>query len=114
MPAALRLIPWFRKQISITCQHSILRTADPKASTASPLFADLSGLAPIYIQVGDAETLLDDSLSFAERAKNAGLDVKLDHYPDMIHIWPYFWPMLSEGRDAIAKLADFCRARLNK
>ena len=62
----------------------------------------------MYIQVGDAETLLSDSLKLTENADAAGVDVRLDHYPDMIHVWPYFWPMLSEAREACAKLAEYC------
>ncbi len=85
-----------------------VQTGDTGAATASPLFADLEGLAPMYIQVGDAETLLSDSLRLAENAKAAGVDVRLDHYPEMIHVWPYFWPMLSEAREACSKLADYC------
>ncbi|BFM14531.1 alpha/beta hydrolase [Maricurvus nonylphenolicus] len=85
---------------------------DLTADTASPLFADLSDLAPLYIQVGDAETMLSDSLRFAEKAKAAGVEVKLDQYPDMIHIWPYFWPLLSEAREACDKLSAFCKEKL--
>ncbi|MEM1403696.1 MAG: alpha/beta hydrolase [Pseudomonadota bacterium] len=88
-----------------------VQSGDARAATASPLFADLAGLAPMYIQVGDAETLLSDSLKLAEKAKAAGVDVRLDQYPDMIHVWPYFWPMLSEARDACAKLAGYCSTR---
>lgn len=89
-----------------------LQGADPKAPTASPLFAQIDGLAPTYILVGDAETLLGDSLRFVDKAENAGVDVALDVYPEMIHIWPYFWPMLSEGRDACEKITAFCKGRL--
>lgn len=50
---------------------------------ASPLYGDLKGLPPIYIQVGTAELLLDDSVELAKRAKEAGVDVTLDIWDDM-------------------------------
>ena len=91
---------------------SYLQGGDLKSDTASPMFADLSGIAPLYIQVGDAEILLSDSLDFADKARSAGVEVKLDQYPGMIHMWPYFWPLLTEARDACNKLAAFCKEKL--
>lgn len=54
---------------------------------ANPLYADLKGLPPIYIQVGADETLLDDSRRLAERAGKAGVDVRLDVFPEMQHVF---------------------------
>lgn len=73
--------------------------ADP---LASPLHGDLLGLPPILIQVGSAECLLDDSVQLARNLGLAGVDARLEIWPDMIHVWHFFAPMLSEGRDAIA------------
>lgn len=92
--------------------ESYLQGADKRNATVSPLFADLKHLAPIYVQVGDAEILLSDSVVFSQRAKESGVDVKLDVYPNMIHIFPYFWPMLSEARQACSQLANFCKEKL--
>jgi monoterpene epsilon-lactone hydrolase len=52
---------------------------------ASPLFADLSGLPPVRVHVGDAEVLLDDSLRWAEKAAAAGVDVHVDIWDGMPH-----------------------------
>ncbi len=52
--------------------------ADPRTPLAAPLYADLRGLPPMLIHVGDAEVLLDDSTRLAERAKAAGVDVTLE------------------------------------
>ena len=82
-----------------------------RAPLAAPLYADLSGLPPLYIQVGTAETLLDDSTRLAERARKAGVQVTLDPWEGMIHVWPLFAPMLDEGREAIEKIGDFVRSR---
>ena len=53
-----------------------LAGADPKAPLASPLFASLSGLPPLLIQVGTADLLLSDSERLAAAAAEAGVDGK--------------------------------------
>jgi monoterpene epsilon-lactone hydrolase len=73
----------------------------------SPVHAEMTGLPPLLIQVGAAETLLDDSLIVAERARSAGVDVRLEVWPDMIHAWHIFAPMLEEGRRAIERIGEF-------
>jgi acetyl esterase/lipase len=84
---------------------------DPKTPVASPLFADLHGLPPLLIQVGDAEVLLDDAVLLAERARKAGVDATLDVWDAMIHVWHWFFPMLDEGQAAIDRIGEFARDR---
>lgn len=88
-----------------------LAGADPSHPLAAPLYADLSGLPPLLIQVGTAETLLDDSTRLAKRAKAAGMDVTLEVCDDMIHVFQFFAAMLPEGRQAIDRIGGFIRAR---
>ena len=57
---------------------------------ASPLFADPAGLPPLLIHVGAIETLLDDATRFAAAAEAAGVDVTLEVWPEMIHVWHAF------------------------
>jgi acetyl esterase/lipase len=64
--------------------------ADPRTPLASPLFAELAGLPPLLVHVGTAETLLDDSTRFAAQARAAGVDVSLDVWDDMVHVWHAF------------------------
>lgn len=85
--------------------------SDPKAPTASPLFADLSKLPPLLVQVGTAEVLLDDSLSFAAHAEAAGVDVTLEVAEDMVHVWHAFANVAPEGREAIERIAEFLEPR---
>jgi len=85
--------------------------ADAKTPLASPLFADLHGLPPLLIHVGDDEVLLDDSVQLAERARKAGVDATLDVWPKMVHVWHWFFPMLDEGHAAIDRIGEFVRAR---
>lgn len=64
-----------------------LAGADPREPLASPLYADLAGLPPLLMQVGDAELLLDDTARVAARARVAGVDVRCQVWPEMIHVW---------------------------
>lgn len=88
-----------------------LGDADPKNPLAAPLHADLAGLPPLLLQVGDAETLLDDSTRLAERARAAGVDVTLKVWDEMPHVWHLFAPILPEGRQAIDEIGSFFQER---
>lgn len=88
-----------------------LGTADASDPLASPLFADLAGLPPTLIQVGDAEVLLDDSREFEKRARTAGVDCNLEVWDRMIHVWQAFFPMLPEGEEAIGRIAAYLKLR---
>ena len=86
--------------------------ADAKTPLASPLWADLRGLPPLLIHVGTSETLLDDSIRLAERARKAGVEVELEAWPEMIHVWHAFAAMLPEGREAIERIGAHLAKRL--
>jgi acetyl esterase/lipase len=91
-----------------------LNGADVKTPLASPIHADLKGLPPLLIQVGECEVLYSDSVMLRDRAKQAGVDVTFEEWPKMIHVWHLFHPMLKEGRDAIKKAGGFARARMGR
>jgi len=76
---------------------------------AAPLYADLKGLPPLLIQVGDAEPLLDDSTRLNDRAKAAGVSTKLEVWPDMIHVWQMFASFLPEGQQAVDGIGSFLK-----
>jgi epsilon-lactone hydrolase len=84
---------------------------DPRDPLVSPLHANFRGLPPMLIHVGDAEILLDDATRVAERAKQAGVDVELEVWDDMIHVWHVFAKLLPEGQQAIDKIGKFVIAR---
>ena len=86
--------------------------ADLKTPLISPLFADLKDLPPLFIQVGDSEILLDDSTRFAKAARDQGVDVALEVWDDMFHVWQYYADWIPEGREAIDKIAGFMSVRL--
>ena len=60
-----------------------LAEADPRSPTASPAFADLSGLPPLLIQAGTAEILIGEIEAFAKKAEASGVDVELEIWDDM-------------------------------
>ena len=88
-----------------------LNGKNAKTPLAAPLHADLKGLPPILIQVGTAETLLDDSTRIAEKLHAAGVDVRLAMWPNMLHVFPLFAPILSDGRDGCLEIGSFIRGR---
>jgi len=82
---------------------------DRKDPLISPLFADLRGFPPTLIQVGSAETLLDDSVRFARAAGLADVNVTLEVWPHMIHAWAMWNAKLEAGRQALAHVGEFVR-----
>jgi monoterpene epsilon-lactone hydrolase len=87
---------------------SFLAGADPNNPLLSPLYADLSGLPPILIQVSTSEMLYDHSTRFAERAKAAGVDVTLQEWKDTIHVFQGFGLYnLPEAEEAHNKIREF-------
>ena len=78
---------------------------------ASPLNADFSGLPPLLIQVGDAEVLLDDSTRLEDKMKAAGVDVTVEVWDEMIHVWHLFAPILDKGQEAIDRLGSFVKEK---
>ena len=74
---------------------------------------DLTGLPPLLIQVGDRETVLDDSVLFADKARAAGVDVDLQVWDGMIHVFQMFGAELPEAHRAIASTAGFLDRHLH-
>jgi len=79
---------------------------------ANPLYADLKGLPPLYIQTGADETLLDDSRKLAERARQSGVEVTLDIVPEMQHVFQFLAGAAPEADAAIGRLARWVRPKL--
>ncbi len=80
----------------------------------SPLYANLSGLPPMLIQVGTDEVILDDSTRFAQKAREQGTDVTLDVWDGMIHVWQYLWYVIPEANEAIKQIAAYVNAKINR
>jgi monoterpene epsilon-lactone hydrolase len=100
--------------IELMCKPEMLKQSaqwyagdhDLRSPQISPLFADLRGLPPLQIHVGTEETLLDDSTRVAARAKEAGVDVHLEIWPGMFHVFPLV-SYLPEAQKALQMVAEF-------
>ena len=85
---------------------------DARDPLAAPLYGDFAGIPPLFIQVGDEETLLDDSTRLAESAAAAGVEVRLDVFPEMQHVFQLFTGNMPEADEAIAQISAWLRPRL--
>ena len=88
------------------------QSMDRRDPRLSPLYANLERLPPILIQVGSAETLLDNSVRLAAAAGAADVPVTLEVWPHMIHAWPLWNARLEPGRRALAHAGAFLREHL--
>lgn len=79
---------------------------DTKNPFISPLYADLHNLPSLFIQVGTSEMILDDSLRIATKAEEAGVDVTLDVWEDMPHVFAIFFQYAPESKKAIERVCD--------
>ena len=93
--------PMVQKEGLSGMAQAYLQGADARSPLAAPLYANLAGIAPLIIQVGSEETLLDDSIRLAGVAGAAKVPVTLEVWPEMIHVWHLFHPVLSDGRRAL-------------
>ncbi len=80
---------------------------DRRDPLASPLFADYSGIPPLLLFASQAETLRDDAVRVAEKARAAGVEVELELYDEMVHVWLVFAGQLEEADRAVAQVAAF-------
>jgi monoterpene epsilon-lactone hydrolase len=85
---------------------------DPRSPLLSPYYGDLHGLPPLLIHVGGDEVLLGDAERFADKARAAGVDVRLVAWPRMWPVRHFFAPSLPEARQAIEAIGGFIRERL--
>ncbi|WP_144110923.1 alpha/beta hydrolase [Paraburkholderia sp. BCC1886] len=74
---------------------------------ASPVYADLKGLPPLFIMAGSTEVLLDDSRRVADNARAAGVACEIEVWKKMPHVWPLFAPFLPEANRALDRAASF-------
>jgi monoterpene epsilon-lactone hydrolase len=107
------LDPFFSNIGSNTILEDYYTNHDPRHPLISPLYADLRGLPPLLIHVGDHETLLDDAVRFGDRAVASGVEAKTVVWAGMFHVFQMFAPILPEARRANAQIAAFIRSRLD-
>ena len=100
-----------RSMILALAKNYLGENGNPRDPLASPLHADLSGLPPLLVQAGDRETVRDDATMLAEKAKAAGVEVELQIWDGMIHVFQMF-PEIPQARQAVASIAAFLRRHL--
>ena len=103
---------FFTRQGIAELAAGFLNGHDPRDPEIMPLHADLRGLGPLCIQVGDQELLLDDSRMLAGYAQKAGVDVRIEEFPGQQHSFQMAAGLAAEADDAIARLAAWAGPRL--
>ncbi len=86
--------------------EAYLGASDPLNPLISPVFADFAGLPPLLVHVGEDETLREDALRITARAEAAGVDVRLEIYPRMWHVWQLFFG-LPQAEQSLEEIANF-------
>jgi acetyl esterase/lipase len=104
--------PMVQKPLVLEMAKTYVGDGDRRNPLCAPLYGDLSGLPPLLIQVGSRETLLDDAVRMADKAKKAGVAVELDVWQGQIHVWQIFASRLDEGEQAIQKIGAFVRRHI--
>ena len=104
-----KLDPFFHKMGTSQIAKDYITNHDPCHPYISPLYADLHGLPPLLIHVGDHEILLDDALRFGERALQAGVQVKTVVWPGMFHVFQMWGSLLPEAKRANREIAEFIK-----
>lgn len=104
--------PMIQRKDVVLMSGLYLAGSDPRTPLAAPLYADLSGLPPTLVQVGTAETLLDDASRIVARAREAGVTVEFETFDDLIHVFQAFAPIVPESLEAIEKIGAFVKRHL--
>ena len=100
--------PWFNvSDMAVVARYYCPDENKWRDPLVSPVFANVSGLPPMLIQVGDDEILLDDSTRLAEKLEAAGIDVEIEVWPDMWHVFQMFVGKMPESRRAIEKIGAY-------
>jgi epsilon-lactone hydrolase len=131
MPAAaVAISPW----TDLTCSGESYRTKNKKSAAPmnswtvfsnhyagghrlsdpliSPIFGDMKGLPPLFINSGEDDELFDDGRLFAEKAKAAGVDVIFRAGHKQIHCYPLLAPMFPEATEAMEEIVGFVTGKL--
>ena len=101
--------PLLTKEALATTAHLYLGKNDPRDPRVSPLYADLTGLPPIRIHVGEDEVLLDDSTRYGDRVDKSGGACQVNVWEGMVHVFPSNVSTLHAAKAALDDIGDFLR-----
>ena len=106
--ARKQLDPLVTREMLESTVTDYLAGGDPRDPRCSAIFADMRGLPPMLIQVGENEILYDDAVRIRDAATTAGVDVAFESWRHGIHVWPVFISSgLPESAAAIERLTTF-------
>ena len=103
--------PWFHPEYLSYIADYYCEPHQRRFPLVSPVFADIEGLSPMFIQVGDDEILLSDSERIADQCIAAGIEVELEVWPEMWHVFQVFTRKMPESRKAIDKTGAYIQSR---
>ncbi len=99
--------PWLTPEVMYVVWKQYAPDLDPKNYLVSPVYADLSGLPPMLIHVGEHEILLDDSVMLEKKALEDGVDATLHIFEEMWHVFHFFGTSFPEGEAAFREIGEF-------
>ncbi|MEM7364164.1 MAG: alpha/beta hydrolase [Pseudomonadota bacterium] len=107
-----RADPMLTPTILNVCAKAYVGDRDASAPLASPLFADHRGFPATLIHVGSTEILLSDATRLRDRMQVSGVDVALEEWPKMAHVFHLFGKRMPEALEATSKLGQFMKRRV--
>jgi epsilon-lactone hydrolase len=105
--------PVLNREVMQFLAEQYLGSRPRETPLASPVFADLSGIAPLTIFVGSTESLLDDAMALTRAAGLADVSVRLEIWPKMFHIWPNYHQVLAQGRQGVIRAGRLLREAMD-
>jgi acetyl esterase/lipase len=105
--------PVLNRELMQTLAEQYLGERPRETPLASPVFADLKGIAPLTIFVGATEALLDDAVALARAAGLSDVSVRLEIWPKMFHIWPTYHQVLAQGRQGVIRAGRLIREAMD-
>lgn len=91
--------------------RSYVRDNDPTNPLISPIYGELHDFPPILIHAGEIEILKDDAIQIEQKARQEGINVQLEIFPGMWHVWQIFLT-LPEAMDSLDKISTFLKNHL--
>ncbi|OWQ95369.1 alpha/beta hydrolase [Sphingopyxis witflariensis] len=104
--------PLCSREILLLMARAILGTTRPNDPDVSPVFAEVRGLPPILVQIGESEVMLSDAIQLATHLADSRVRTSLEIWPDMFHVWPMFIDVIPEAREALESAVSFLDRRL--
>lgn len=103
--------PLCTREFLVLMARTILGSTRPNDPDVSPVFADVRGLPPILVQIGESEVMLSDAIRLTTHLGEARVQSSLEIWPDMFHVWPMFAGVLPEADEALESAAAFLERR---